>query len=77
MNFLFFFFFFFEKKNWIYTDYQFNTKYEIYGKKSQFFGNFILFLQIANFTFIKNFVNQNCRLIHEQQIHNVTEEFFF
>ena len=41
------------------------------------FLHFFFFLQIANFTFIKNFVKQNCRLIHEQRIHNVTEEFFF
>ena len=44
MIFLFSFFFF--EKNWIYTDYQFNTEYEIYGKKSQFFG--IFFLIFAN-----------------------------
>ena len=52
-----------------------NMKFMV--KNLIFGGHFFLFLQIANFTFIKNYVIQNWRLINEQQIHNVTEEFFF
>ena len=77
MNTMSFFSFIFEKKIEFTQIINLTLNMKFMVKNLKFFGNFILFLQKANFTFIKNFVKQNCRLIHEQQIHNVTEEFFF